>query len=257
MKKRGKVLRDTNAGPGLLSVEGQQYPFNLEGLWKSDTAPKPNMAVEVEFGEGNSILSIQSVPESQLAKEQAEVALSAAKEKGLQFASGLASKFGVATIVAMALLVVGWFFLNTISVTIVGFRAGMTFWQILSVVNSPLTGMAALSGGSSSTGVYGLLAVVALLGPLVRYFWNDRRAHLAGFLPLLFMAFVCIMTYVEIMDSATAVRLGGQEAEKMTAEIANSTLEAIRIGIGGYLSVAVSLYFAGKSGMTLLASRAE
>jgi hypothetical protein len=256
MKKRGKVLRDTNAGPGLLSVEGQQYPFNLEGLWKSDTAPKPNMVVEVEFGGGNSILSIQPVAESQLAKEQAEVALSAVKEKGLQLASDLAAKFGVATIVAMALLVVGWFFLNTVSIRLVGFKAGMTFWQVLSVVNSPMTGMAALGGGSSNTGLYGLLAVLALLGPLVRYFWSDRRAHLAGFLPLLFMAFVCLMIYVGIMDSASTPGLGGPEAAKMAAEIAKSTLEALQVGVGGYLSVAVSLYFAGKSGMTFLASRA-
>lgn len=68
MKKRGNVLRDTNAGPGLLFVEGQQYPFTLEGLWKSATAPKPNMAVEVEFGEGNTILSIQSIEESQVSR---------------------------------------------------------------------------------------------------------------------------------------------------------------------------------------------
>lgn len=256
MRKRGKVLRDTNAGPGLLSVEGQQYPFNLEGLWRSDTAPKPNMVVEVEFGEGNSILSIQSVPESQLAKEQAEVVLSAAKEKGLQFASGLAAKFGVATIVAMALLVVGWFFLNTVSVTIVGFKAGMTFWQILSVLNSPMGGMAAISVGSSSTGVYGFLAVLALVGPLVHYFWKHPRAHLAGLLPLLFMAFVCIMIYVGIMDSIAGSGLGGKEAANVAAEVAKTALEGIRIGVGGYISVAVSLYFAGKSGMTFFASRA-
>jgi uncharacterized membrane protein (GlpM family) len=255
MKKRGKVLRDTNAGPGLLSVEGQQYPFNLEGLWKSDTAPKPNMVVDVEFGEGNSIRSVQPIAESQLAKEQAEVALLAAKEKGMQFASGLTAKFGVATIVAMALLVVGWFFLNTVSVKMIGVKAGMTFWQILSVVNSPMAGMAALGGGSSNTGIYGLLAVLALLGPLVRYFWKDRRAYLAGLLPLFFMVFVGIMIYVGIMDIGAQSGLGGKEAAKMAADIAKSTLDAIGIGLGGYLSVAVSLYFAGTSGMKFLAYR--
>lgn len=40
MKKRGKVLRDASSGPGLLMVEGQQYPFAWNGVWKSETAPK-------------------------------------------------------------------------------------------------------------------------------------------------------------------------------------------------------------------------
>ncbi len=32
MTKRGKVLRDTNAGPGLLSIDGQHVQFSLEGV---------------------------------------------------------------------------------------------------------------------------------------------------------------------------------------------------------------------------------
>ena len=40
MKKRGKVLRDTTLGPGLLIVEGQQYRFTLQGVWKSAAPPK-------------------------------------------------------------------------------------------------------------------------------------------------------------------------------------------------------------------------
>jgi hypothetical protein len=41
MAKRGRVLRDPSVGAGLLMVEGQQYPFALEGVWKSEAAPKP------------------------------------------------------------------------------------------------------------------------------------------------------------------------------------------------------------------------
>ena len=46
MAKRGKILRDANAGPGLLMVEGQQYPFSLEGVWKSEVPPRPGLPVE-------------------------------------------------------------------------------------------------------------------------------------------------------------------------------------------------------------------
>jgi len=39
-RKIGKVLRDTSTGPGLLIVEGQQYPFGRICLWKSEVQPK-------------------------------------------------------------------------------------------------------------------------------------------------------------------------------------------------------------------------
>jgi hypothetical protein len=41
--------------------------------------------------------------------------------------------------------------------------------------------------GSPSAGLYGFLAIVALAGPFLHYFWKDKRAVLAGVLPLLFM----------------------------------------------------------------------
>ena len=44
MAKRGKVLRDPHLGPGLLMVEGKQYPF-LEGSWRSDVPAKPGLVV--------------------------------------------------------------------------------------------------------------------------------------------------------------------------------------------------------------------
>src|SRR6266700_5569298 len=81
MAKRGKVLRDPLAGPGLLMVEGQQYPFVLDGIWRSAVPASAGLAVDVDFDSQGSIRGITAVPDSQLAKEQAEVALTAAKEK--------------------------------------------------------------------------------------------------------------------------------------------------------------------------------
>jgi hypothetical protein len=121
MKKRGKVLHDTSAGPGLLMVEGQQYPFALEGVWKSEAAPRSGLVVDVEFDQGRQIVAIIAVPESQLAKEQAEAVMAVAKEKGAALASGLVARFGVSTLVAEGLLIVGWFFLVALSLdSIVG-----------------------------------------------------------------------------------------------------------------------------------------
>ena len=95
MAKRGKVLRDPHAGPGLLIVEGRQYPFIMEGVWGSEVPPKPGLAVEVEFDSLDKIIGITALPESQIAKEQAEIALAAAKKRGAALAASLAAKFGL------------------------------------------------------------------------------------------------------------------------------------------------------------------
>jgi len=45
-RKRGKVLREPGAGPGLMIVEGQQFSFSLTDLWQSPQPPKIGMTVE-------------------------------------------------------------------------------------------------------------------------------------------------------------------------------------------------------------------
>jgi len=61
VKKRGKVLRDATTGTGLLILEGQQYPFSLNDLWKSDMPPKAGMVVEAEFNRDGKIVAIRTV----------------------------------------------------------------------------------------------------------------------------------------------------------------------------------------------------
>lgn len=39
MTRPGTILRDTNAGTGLLVVDETQLPFRLETMWTAATAP--------------------------------------------------------------------------------------------------------------------------------------------------------------------------------------------------------------------------
>lgn len=82
--KRGKILRDPRAGPGLLMIEGRQYWFSMEGVWKSEVPPKPGLAVDVKLDRAGQILAITAVSESQLAKEQAERSVDKAEAAGLK-----------------------------------------------------------------------------------------------------------------------------------------------------------------------------
>jgi hypothetical protein len=81
MKMRGKVLRAPGSNPGLLIMEGQQYRFALDGVWKSEIPPKPGLDVEAELDNKLQILAITILPDSQLGKERAEAGTTKAKQK--------------------------------------------------------------------------------------------------------------------------------------------------------------------------------
>ena len=69
IRKRGKVLRDPNTGPGLLMIEGRQYQFWLDQKWSLDVPPRPGLPVDVTFNSKGQIQLIAAVPAAQLEKE--------------------------------------------------------------------------------------------------------------------------------------------------------------------------------------------
>jgi hypothetical protein len=240
MKKRGKVLRDTSSGPGLLMVEGKQYTFPLEDVWKSEAPPRPGIVVDVELSDEGTVQSVTAVPESQIAKEQAEQALAVARARGGALASSAVARFGMPTLAATGLLIVGWFFLSTISIN-AGFLGKMdfTFWRVLSFVNAKnaFEALGTLKDGGSA-GFYGLLALIALAGPFLATFWKDRRAVLGGLLPLLFMLLVALLVRSAV-SSATA----GAPAEMMDAA-RSEMMKQVSIGMGAYVSLLAAIYLA-------------
>lgn len=93
MKKRGKILRDPGAGPGLLIIEGRQYWFGIEGVWKSEVPPKPGLAVEVKLDHSGQILAITAV--SELDDKQAEPSPPTARAAGVKILHKIAAKCGL------------------------------------------------------------------------------------------------------------------------------------------------------------------
>jgi hypothetical protein len=243
MAKRGRVLRDPSVGAGLLMVEGQQYPFALEGVWKSEAAPKPGLAVDVEFDASGRVAGIAVVPESQIAKEQAEVALKAAKEKGGQIFGQIVAKVGMANLVAGLVLPISWWFLTAVSIQLpFAGKLEFTFWQALGFLNANNILEVMERNGHPSTGIYGFVALVCMLAPFVQYFWKDKRAALGALLPLVFMVIVGI-TIRSSINSAIGGGIGGTYGE-IPREAQDEISKAISIGMGIYLSVLASLYFA-------------
>ena len=256
MTKRGKILRDATTGPGLLSVDGQHHQFPLDGVWRSPVPPTVGMAVDVEFAADTSILGIIQVSESQIAKEQAEAVVKAARQKGGVLVSGAVARFGLPLLIATALLIISWTFLGAVSVQTLFGKLSFTLWQVLGFLNADSPWESVMSGrGGPSAGFYGFLALIALAGPFLPYFWKDKRAALAGVLPLAFMIAVGIMLSSN-MHSSIGGTLDGQLGE-MQRQAQQEMMNAISLGFGTYLSLLVSLYFTAVAAKQFLVTRAS
>src|SRR5580698_1840329 len=247
MTKRGKILRDTSVGNGLVVVDGQQYPFMLEGTWRSEVPPAVGMTVDAEFNDAGQIVSLLVVQDSQLNKEQAQAALIAAKGKGAEIFSGIVARVGAVNLAAIVLLILAWLCLRAVSIQSPASAFNFTFWQLLGFVNDKNALEVVMAGtGSYSTGIHGFLAFVCLLGPFVRYFWKDKLAVLGGVLPLLFMLIVGMIAHSSL-NSAMGVGAAGVDpndpmVKEMTQQV--SQMFSVSIGFGVYLSVLLCLYFA-------------
>jgi hypothetical protein len=253
MQKRGKVLRNADAGPGLLMVDGQQYPFSLHGMWKSDVPPRTGMVVDVQLGQDGKISAIYAIAESQLAKEQAEVVV--AHKTVSASTPKMAARFGMPNLVAAGVLIIAWFFLAAVSIQNPLGKLDFTFWQMLGFLNSNNTFEAMMQGGhiQSSAGVYGFVALVTLAGPFFDYFWKNKRAALGGLLPLLFMAVVGLMIRRSLEGS-----FGGNASGPMGAamkQTRDEAMTAVSLGFGTYLSALISFYFAAIAGRHFLAAK--
>jgi hypothetical protein len=255
MRKRGKVLRDTTSGPGLLMMEGQQCRFSLEGVWRSETAPKPGLVVDVELDPRGKILGITVVPDSQLAREQAVAAIALARQRG-HHAAALVTRVGMPSLAAAGILAVAWFFLTAASIQVpFPGKLGFTFWQILGFLNAGSVPEFLDRSSSPSAGVYGFVAVVALAGPFLHHIWKDKRALLGGLLPLVFLVMVGIAIRGNLQGA-----LGGGAAghfAEATKHARNDTMQAVSLGLGTYLSILASLYFAFTSAKSFLVASAS
>ena len=257
MTKRGKVLRDTTSGPGLLMMEGQQCRFSLEGEWKSEAPPKPGLVVDVELDASGKVQGITVVPDLQLAREQAEAAMALARHKGRNAAS-LVARIGMPSLAAAGLLAAAWFFLTAASIQVpFPGKLEFTLWQILGFLNAGRVPELPDRSSSPSAGLYGLAAAVALAGPFIHLLWKDKRALLGGLLPLAFMVIIGIAVRSNIHGALG----GGLVYEGSYADLGkqthDETMKAVSLGLGTYLSTLASLYFAFTSAKNFLVATAS
>ena len=240
MEKRGRVLRNPRGGQGLLMIEGKQYPFLMENLWKSREPAQPGLAVNVGFDAQGNLNSITAVPESQIRSQDEKVRSGFATRRSAFDFDGQTE--WMIPIAVSALLLISWVFLNAVSIHLPSFgKLDLTVWQILGALNEGKLPSIPEVADSSDPGLLGFMALLALAGPLLSSCWKDRRALLGGILPLGFMGLVGYLLRAILRSTITALATGGSESQVF---LHSGPLHSVSLGFGGYVSVTLAIYFA-------------
>jgi hypothetical protein len=234
----GKILRDGQTGPGLISSNGVQHEFTLEKNWRSDVAPKVGMSVNFTVNEDGSLDTVQAVDLQAEISERAKELGRKVQEGGLPAAQGfainvkdkIASTVGIPRAVLFALILVVWYSFNIFSVQVTSNHAsGLSFFGLLGVLNSQEGLLGISSWRKNSAGFYAVLAWIAAL--LI-------------FLPAPLAFFLIILGAIKVQSSNAVSRttdmmvgLGGKLGREMAEKMMSSISDAISLGFGFYATV--------------------
>lgn len=271
--RRGRVLRDTAVGDGLVFVDGDTYPFQLERLWRSEIAPRVNMAVDVEFGSDARIDSIRAVPGAQLFGDQTAQALGAAQsaarkavsefnQRGAPVLQQALRRVGATKLIAVCALALGWFSLHLLVISLGDMgKLSLTFYDVLGILNSGILGgdlrtlLLAQSSNplaEQAAGLYGFAASAAVFLPLSTPFLKDRRLQLLDAAPLLVLgvagAIACSQVTTAIHTAQAALGALGvgssAETQQLEQQVRHSIAGAVSVGLGAYISALSCVYLA-------------
>jgi hypothetical protein len=236
MKKRGRILRDTSVGPGLLTVEGTQYTFLLEGMWRSEVPPRTGMPVDVSFDPAGSPEMVYAVSEGQIAKDQARRAFSGVLDQAESAGGGLKSRPGVGTIVAEVLMLLCFFFLPNMQIGNAFALRKLNGWDAIGL--DPNTTM------TNDHGLLSWLAVICLLAPLAVPFMKQAWSRWLYAAPLAFsvMAVAAISTAVHNVGQQATGTIGGLLGGEAAREMSRQMSGMFSISFGAYSVLLCSIY---------------
>lgn len=225
--KRGRILRDTGVGPGLLTVEGIQYTFQLEGMWRSEVPPRAGMAVDVVFDRTGAPATVCAVSEGQVAKEQTqpETPRMAVREES---AAAPRPRLGAATIVAECLMLACFFFLPNMEMGNAWTRREINGWEAIGL--DPNTMM------TNNHGLLSLLAVLCLLAPLAVPFVKQAWSRWLDAAPFGFAVIAVMTIMTEIRD------IGHQASGPMGEILGNEAARAMSREVTGMFSISFGAF---------------
>jgi hypothetical protein len=186
---RGTIIKVPDATPGLLLLNGRQYAFTLEGVWRSAVAPAPNQSVTVELDGTGALLSITVVDQAQVAKEKLAELSGVAQERGKVVAgqiqtgiSALAARMGAVTLSIAVLIWIVWFFIRAASVGGGGEDvASYTFWKL---IGTNFSDQMSMVDGGHARGWLRFIGFAAIVAPFLVPFIRESWARYLNAAPL-------------------------------------------------------------------------
>jgi hypothetical protein len=224
MKKRGRILKDTNSGPGLLSAEGVQYSFTLEGMWRSDYPPRPGMIVDVSFDSEGAPEAIWMAGDRRLTSPLAATV----SRRGF--------RAGAVLFTVELVLLLAFFLLPSLSVG--ALNKPVTGWEFVGLDQITLT--------ATSHGCFSVCAILCLLAPFsVPFFkWNGAQWLCAA--PLCF-GLLALLTVTMERHAAASEAAGVGLRGGMAGPLAHQDPGVLHVNAGLFLIFVCAGYLAVQS----------
>lgn len=249
MGQRGRVIVYQPDGKGTVTVSGAMLAFDTARHWRSPNAPKVNDAVDVELNADGNLQSVTLVPLQKVAQEHAGRVSALGQAKGREIWADAKASLGLPVLVALMVLVVAAFVLNTININIYG-EVSLSYWQLLGLNSSTIESMGESGGGLTLARFLFLLCVLACVATR---FIRKPLASLGKCLPLVFILVHTIISYVQVSNGLNeagkmARSFGGSQAASMSRKMADQMLtqlmEAFSLGFGLYLLLGAAVVLA-------------
>lgn len=193
-------------------------------------------------------------------QDKAQDGLTQARTRAARWAAIAAQRVNRGDAAGALLFLLGTTLFAVITVRMMGSSASLSFYDLLRLQNGgSLQG--AMAGQGAGAGLYGLLWLLAVAGPLLPSLWAPRAARVGYFAPLALWAIALAGVVSQVRQAMDATRqfagfMGNSRASRnLAGDMASTLWSNLSFGFGFYLSAAIAVAFAVR-GIVALRRRA-
>lgn len=166
--------------------------------------------------------------------------------------------------IALALIFVGWFVLETLQVVWGPMKHSVHFYDLGTIIKNPTLLFTGVEGErGTNTVIFTLLCFAALIALLTPYFWRARFSWFALFAPLVLIAVCALLLYARAPGDILPEQSGGDTIANDLRHFANHLFHRaaagmarkVTLGAGGYLALIGSVYLAARAVRSFLKHR--
>ena len=252
--QRGRILRDTSMGLGMVISEGNKHEFDLAKNWSGDIPPKIDMVVEIILSNEGVLELIKPVDVALLGKEKAEKlageAQVIAKKKLGQAQELLAllnKELGLTTILLIAVISLIWIFAPFVDVSFLsGGDKSVSMSAFASLLNADEDGFLKKSSLRDSGGVWTALIWIGLLVvPLAQWF-KPSLLKIAHAVPFAVVCTFYLTFYFRLRGFASdagedMARNLGISSDLAVDEVMEKAMDSFSLEFGFYLAILLTL----------------